>query len=74
MSRLGDRLLVYTDGAIEAADPDGNRLDIAGLSREVEEVVGEGSGDFLAGVMARLRRYARNRFEDDVALLCIESV
>ena len=32
------------------------------------------AGDFLAGVMARLRRYARNRFEDDVALLCIESV
>jgi serine phosphatase RsbU (regulator of sigma subunit) len=70
----GDRLLVYTDGAMEAADPDGNRLDLAGLSRLVKDVVGERPDDLLAGLMSHLRRYTGNRFEDDVALVCIESV
>ena len=72
----GDRLLVYTDGAIEAADGDGNRLDIPGLVRHVEELVAETPppADFLAALMSGLRGHARNRFSDDVTLLCIESV
>ncbi len=72
----GDRLLVYTDGAIETADGDGNRLDIPGLVRHVEELVAETPppADFLAALMSGLRGHAHNRFSDDVTLLCIESV
>ncbi|MHC5008500.1 MAG: PP2C family protein-serine/threonine phosphatase [Planctomycetota bacterium] len=70
----GDRLLIYTDGAIEAVNPDGNRLDVAGLCRLVEEVVGQGPPDFLKGLSEHLDRHIRSRFHDDVALLCIESL
>jgi serine phosphatase RsbU (regulator of sigma subunit) len=70
----GDRLLLYTDGAIEAINPDGNRLDVAGLCRLVEEVVGQEPPDFLKGLSEHLDRHIRSRFHDDVALLCIESL
>ncbi len=70
----GDRLLLYTDGAIEAINPEGNRLDVAGLCRLVEEVVGQGPPDFLKGLSEHLDRHIRSRFRDDVALLCIQSL
>ena len=70
----GDRLLLYTDGAIEAINPDGDRLDVAGLCRLVEEVVGQGPPDFLKAVSELLDHHIRSRFHDDVALLCIESL
>lgn len=69
-----DRLLIYTDGAIEAADPDGNRLDVSGLVRQVQQVLGAPSPGFLKLLLARLSRYAHDRLSDDVALLCIDSV
>jgi serine phosphatase RsbU (regulator of sigma subunit) len=69
----GDRILGYTDGATEAVDPRGNRLDVDGLCRQVEEVAGEPAPVLLAALMSRLRHHARNRFQDDVALLCIEA-
>jgi serine phosphatase RsbU (regulator of sigma subunit) len=70
----GDRLLLYTDGAIEAVNPDGNRLDVAGLCRLVVEVARQDPPEFLKGVSELLDRHIRSRFRDDVALLCIESL
>jgi len=70
----GDRLLLYTDGAIEAINPDGNRLDVAGLCRLVEEVAQQDQPDFLKAVSEILDRHILSRFHDDVALLCIESL
>ena len=70
----GDRLLLYTDGAVEAVSPDGNRLDVAGLCRLVEQVVRQDPPDFLGGLAQLLDRQIRSRFDDDVALLCLESL
>lgn len=70
----GDRLLIYTDGATEATDPDGRQLGIAGLSQHAREAVSKRPGHFLEELFSRLIRYTHNRFEDDVALLCIESL
>ena len=72
--RSGDRLLIYTDGATEASDPDGNMLGINGLSHHASEVAREPGRDFLEELFARLKRYTRNNAHDDVALLCIESL
>lgn len=69
----GDRLLLHTDGAIEAVDPEGNRLDVAGFSRHVEAVVRERPADWLESLLARLSRFAGDRLDDDVALLGITS-
>ena len=69
----GDRLLIYTDGAIEAVDPEGNSLDVTGLVRHVEEVMRQRSPDCLESLLERVARFAHDRLSDDVALLCIEA-
>jgi sigma-B regulation protein RsbU (phosphoserine phosphatase) len=68
----GDRMLVYTDGAIEAVNPDGERLDVAGLCKLVEEVTRQNPPDFLEGLVDALGRHTGSSFRDDVALLCLE--
>lgn len=70
----GERLLIYTDGAIEAVNPAGDRLDVAGLCGVVEEVARREPLDFLDELMATLAHRTGGRFADDVALLCIESL
>lgn len=70
----GDRLLLYTDGAIEAVDPGGSRLYVEGLTRQVAATVAEGPGDFLQSLMTRLGRYTHDHLDDDVALLCVETL
>jgi sigma-B regulation protein RsbU (phosphoserine phosphatase) len=69
-----DRLLIYTDGAIEAADPDGRMVGVDGLCRYASEVMGSGAGDCLEALWSRLRRHAAGPLNDDLALLCIESM
>ncbi len=69
--RPGDRLLVYTDGAIEASNGDGEMLDIGGLSRLAEETARSHGDAFLKTLFGRINEYARNRLQDDVALLSV---
>jgi serine phosphatase RsbU (regulator of sigma subunit) len=67
----GDRLLVYTDGAIEASDENGEMLNTSGLSQLAGETA-NGHGDaFLRTLFGRINEYARNRLQDDVALLSV---
>jgi sigma-B regulation protein RsbU (phosphoserine phosphatase) len=69
--RPGERLLIYTDGATEAADDQGRMLETRGLSRLVGEA-GQGNGDaFLATLFDRINDHAGHRLFDDVALLSI---
>ncbi|MHC4108842.1 MAG: PP2C family protein-serine/threonine phosphatase, partial [Planctomycetota bacterium] len=61
----GDRLLLYTDGAVEAAAPDGNRLTTTGLARYAGEVVGEHPWDFLEALFSRgVRSQGKNPHPD----------
>ena len=68
----GDRLLIYTDGAIEAAGPDGVMVGMDGLCRHAGEAAG--APRFLEELFSRLRRHAAGPLRDDLALLCVESV
>ncbi len=70
----GDRLLVYTDGAIEVSDDGGSMLGLEGFRDLVQEVAREGHEDFLGELLARLSRHAAGSIHDDIALLCIESI
>jgi serine phosphatase RsbU (regulator of sigma subunit) len=62
----GDRLLLFTDGLIEARSPDGAFIDPAPFLLEV------GKADFdsaLDGLLDSLRHAARHALGDDLALL-----
>ncbi len=70
----GSRLLLYTDGATDAAGADGKRLGVAGFAALVEEAAAGRPAELPGAIMAHLRGHAANRFADDVAILCLESV
>jgi serine phosphatase RsbU (regulator of sigma subunit)/anti-sigma regulatory factor (Ser/Thr protein kinase) len=65
----GDRLLLYTDGVIEARDPERRFVDLTWV------VAPLASGDLqyaLDDVLERLHRFAGARLGDDVALVAAE--
>jgi serine phosphatase RsbU (regulator of sigma subunit) len=67
----GDRLLVYTDGAIEASDENGEMLNISGLRQLAGETANGHDGRFLRTLFGRINEYAGNCLQDDVALLSV---
>jgi serine phosphatase RsbU (regulator of sigma subunit) len=67
----GNRLLIYTDGAIEASAAAGEMLDVDGLIRLAGETA-KGPGDaFLQTLFGRIKEHAKNRLQDDVSLLSV---
>jgi hypothetical protein len=66
----GDRLLLYTDGVIEARNRDN---DFFPLCEAMEGIcVGTTPAKFLAQLHQRLLRYTEGRLEDDVAMILID--
>jgi phosphoserine phosphatase RsbU/P len=62
-----DRVLLYTDGLIEARAPDGRQFELNG---QVAAVVAASSlGAALDGLVARLLEHAGGRLDDDLALV-----
>ncbi len=62
-----DRLLLYTDGLMEARTPDGRQFELNG---QVQAVVAASSlGAALDGLVARLLDHAGGRLDDDLALV-----
>lgn len=67
----GDRLLFYTDGAIEAANESGEMLNTSGLGRLAGAIRNGHDGTFLPALFTRISEYARSRLQDDVTLLSV---
>jgi phosphoserine phosphatase RsbU/P len=62
-----DRVLLYTDGLVEARAPDGRQFELNG---QVEAVLAASSlGGALDGLVARLQEHAGGRLDDDLALV-----
>lgn len=70
--RAGDRLLFYTDGAIEASNGRGAMFEFSGLQRLVEAKRGESGEAFLKHVFEGVSAFANGKLGDDVALVCLE--
>jgi serine phosphatase RsbU (regulator of sigma subunit) len=69
----GDRILVYSDGVTEAADPSGEMF----TQQRLEEVVAlhsaSSAADILNAVIVNVRDWRQSEtFEDDVSMLLIE--
>jgi serine phosphatase RsbU (regulator of sigma subunit) len=74
----GDRLLIYTDGAAEAPDPEGKMLGFDGFRELAATVARDTRSDpslsFLDRLLAGLQGHAAGPLRDDVALLCVETM
>lgn len=69
----GDRLVLYTDGATEAADGDRQRLEPEGLARlAVGASQGHSGQAFLNALLTAVSEYANHDLTDDIALVGVE--
>ena len=69
----GDLLLLYSDGITEAANPNQQMFELAGLKTVVEENVNESSETIVQLVDARLHRFLDgDEFQDDATMLAIK--
>ena len=71
----GDRLLLFTDGAVEVDGEDGKELGRAGLVRMLAACDCKPDGNALAGIEEMLVHFNRNiRLEDDLTLVLLTRV
>ncbi len=66
----GDRLLLHTDGVIEARNPDNN--DFFALPEAMEAVHTHAPHEFLEQLHRRLIRHTNGRLADDAAMLLVD--
>lgn len=65
----GDRLLLYTDGVIEARDRDGAFFDLSEAMASMRDRTPE---EFLEGLRQALLRHTRGALADDVAVILVD--
>ncbi|MEU8438231.1 PP2C family protein-serine/threonine phosphatase [Streptomyces sp. NPDC029216] len=65
----GDRLLLHTDGVIEARDGHNAFFDLAGAMEALHDRTRQ---SFLEGLRGALLRHARGRLADDVAVVLVD--
>lgn len=65
----GDRLLLHTDGVIEARDGDNAFFDLAAAAETLRDRTRQ---SFLEGLRQALLRHARGRLADDVAVVLVD--
>ncbi len=70
----GDRVLFYSDGAIEARPTAGEQFGLERLISEVEQFIGAGvlASETLRRLAARLRQHRGGELEDDATLVFLD--
>ena len=70
---VGDRVMLYSDGITECADPKGNLLDEDGLQRILETHRFEKGAALVGSIVAELEDFGASvDFADDLSALLIE--
>ncbi|MDF2763528.1 MAG: hypothetical protein K0S81_522 [Rhodospirillales bacterium] len=69
---VGDRLLFYTEGAIEIAHPERGFLEPAGLAALAREHRGFAGMSFLEHIVGAIRAFSEGEPEDDIVLMTLE--
>jgi sigma-B regulation protein RsbU (phosphoserine phosphatase) len=67
----GDRLVLYTDGIIEAADSRGEQFDMDRLTAVVEDTRHESLQGVVDAILARVRAFS-NRQDDDMTVMVVD--
>ena len=68
----GDRILFYTEGAIEATHPERGFLEPAGLAQMAREYRGFAGMTFLEHLVNDIRAFGEGEPEDDIVLLTLD--
>ena len=69
----GDRLFAYTDGIIDAPNPDGENFGLARLKDALDANAGAPLSELKSAVLKTLHRYTKTELtHDDVTLIALE--
>ena len=68
----GDRLYIYTDGLLEAANPQGEELGAERLAREIEKSRSTSLKASVETIEAAAKRWASGPLQDDLSILALE--
>ncbi len=66
---LGDTLIAYTDGALEARDKNGRFLGVAGMLRIVASTRATSTSGIPAGILKAVEQYRHGPTEDDTLVI-----
>ena len=67
----GDLVLAYTDGVIEAVNPDGEEWGVEGLRRAAVESKSQCADDMVHEILASMDEFSRGRQTDDATVLVL---
>lgn len=70
----GDRLVLYSDGLIEAVDDDGEPFGFGRFEDVLRAAARDGAGEIRQALLAAVRRFTRNRPPEDDQTLVVLSV
>lgn len=68
----GDRLIMYTDGVLEAEDEDRNQFGMDGLKKSLQVHVLKPVAEAAQAIIQDVKRFASGTLRDDILLLVIE--
>ncbi|HLY43905.1 MAG TPA: PP2C family protein-serine/threonine phosphatase [Terracidiphilus sp.] len=66
----GDRLLLYTDGLLEAKNAEGRLFGDASLAAALERTIGLAAADAVQRIIAEVQQWAASQEDDLTALVC----
>ena len=70
----GDRLVLYSDGLIEALDDDGEPFGFGRFESVLRDAARHGAGEIRQALLAAVRRFTRNRPPEDDQTLVVLSI
>jgi len=70
----GDRLVLYSDGLIEAVDDDGEPFGFSRFEEVLARVAADGAGEIRQALLSAVKRFTRNRPPEDDQTLVVLSL